>query len=76
MTGRHRLTVHADLLPQAARDARLRVRELDPLGPNPALLTDDAPLYSKSVNSPLFWQGLVIQLSVVSLFDSHIFFGA
>jgi hypothetical protein len=33
-------------------------------------------LYSKAVNSPLFWQGLVIQRSVVSLFDSHIFFGA
>lgn len=44
MPGRHRLTVHADLLPQAARDARLRARELDPLGPNPAPPTNDAPL--------------------------------
>jgi hypothetical protein len=44
MTGGDRLTVDADLLPQAPGDARLRIRELNPLGSNPAVPTDDAPL--------------------------------
>ena len=44
MTRRHRLTVHADLLPQPTRDARLRVREFDPLCANPAAATNDAAL--------------------------------
>ena len=30
MRGRHRLTVHPDLLPQAPRDSRFRIGELDP----------------------------------------------
>src|ERR1700692_3819943 len=44
VTRGHRLTVHADLLLQASGDARLRIRELDALGPNPAAATDDAAL--------------------------------
>ena len=44
MTGRHRLTVHPNLLPQPTGDARLGVRELDPLGPNPAAATADTAL--------------------------------
>src|SRR4030095_7043003 len=36
MTRRHRLAVDADLLPQATSDAGLRLREVDPLRPNPA----------------------------------------
>jgi hypothetical protein len=44
VAGRHRLTVHANLLAQAPRDARFRVRELDPLGANPAATTPDAAL--------------------------------
>jgi hypothetical protein len=39
MARRHRLTVHTNLLPQPTRDARLRVRELNPLRPNPAATT-------------------------------------
>jgi hypothetical protein len=35
VTRRHRLGVEADRLAQAPRDAPLRVRELDPLGPDP-----------------------------------------
>jgi hypothetical protein len=37
--GRHRLTVHTNLLAQPARDAPFGVRELDPLGANPAAVT-------------------------------------
>jgi len=44
MTCRHRLTVHADLLPQPTRDARLPVREFDPLCANAAAATDEAAL--------------------------------
>ena len=44
MTGRHRLTVHPNLLPQPTGDARLGVRELDPLGSNPAAVSADAAL--------------------------------
>lgn len=44
MTRRHRLTVDANLLSQPARHPRLGVRELDPLGANPAVATDDAAL--------------------------------
>jgi hypothetical protein len=44
MRGRHRLTVHADLLPQAPCNARLGVSELDALGANPAVPTDDPAL--------------------------------
>ena len=36
--------VHADLLPQASLDARLRVGELDALGADPTPTTDDPPL--------------------------------
>ena len=44
VTRGHRLTIHADLLPQAPGDARLRIRELTALGPNPTAATDDAAL--------------------------------
>ena len=44
MRRRHRLTVHPDLLPQAPRDPRLRIGELDPLGANPAVAAPDPPL--------------------------------
>jgi hypothetical protein len=44
MTGRHRLTAQADVLPQAPGDARLRVGELDALGPNATMPTDDSSL--------------------------------
>src|SRR3989442_12965595 len=44
VTRGHRLTVHADLLPQAPGDARLGICELDALGPNPAAATHDAAL--------------------------------
>jgi hypothetical protein len=37
MARRHRLTIHADLLPQPPGDASLRGRELDALGPDPAV---------------------------------------
>ena len=41
---RHRLTVHADLLPQVPGDPCLGVGELDALGANPAVLTHDPAL--------------------------------
>src|SRR5690606_34714546 len=44
VTGRHRLAVEADLLAQAPRDARFRVGELHPLGPNPTPPTVHASL--------------------------------
>jgi hypothetical protein len=44
VTRRHRLTVQPDLLPQASGDPRFRISELDPLSPNAAPRTDDAPL--------------------------------
>ena len=44
MAGRHRLTVHADLLSQASSDARFGVGELDALGANPAGPTHEAAL--------------------------------
>jgi hypothetical protein len=44
MTGGHRLTVEPDLLTQPARDPRLRIGELDALGPNPAVATPEPPL--------------------------------
>jgi hypothetical protein len=44
MTRRHRLAVHADLLPQPPGDARLSVRELDALRPNAARPADQTPL--------------------------------
>src|SRR5439155_18042022 len=44
MTGRPRLTVHADLLSQAPTHARPRIRELDALGPDPARPTNETPL--------------------------------
>jgi len=44
MRGRHRLTVHADLLPQTPRDPRLRIGELDPFGANAAVAALDASL--------------------------------
>src|SRR5262249_5595048 len=44
MTGRHRLTVHADLLPQTTGDARLRVRELHALRADATRPTDDRSL--------------------------------
>jgi hypothetical protein len=44
VTGRHRLTVDADLLSQPSRDARLRIGELDPLGADAAVATDDPAL--------------------------------
>src|ERR1035437_1646856 len=37
MRRRHRLTVHPDLLPQAPRDPRFRIGELDPFGTNAAV---------------------------------------
>src|SRR5258708_1127555 len=44
MTGRHRLTVKANLLPQASRHPGLRLGELDPRRPNPPPPTSDPPL--------------------------------
>jgi len=44
VTGRHRLTVHADLLPQAPGDAGLRIGEVNALRENAAVPTDEAPL--------------------------------
>jgi hypothetical protein len=44
VTGRHRLTVHADLPSQASSDARFGVGELDALGANPAGPTHEAAL--------------------------------
>ena len=48
MTGGHRLTVQPDLLAQPSRHPCLRIREVDPLGPNRVITSS---LYSKSVNS-------------------------
>lgn len=44
MAGRHRLTVDADQLLQAARDPCLRIGKLDALGPNATVATPHAPL--------------------------------
>src|SRR5262249_36158076 len=44
MAGRHRLTVHANLLAQPARHPRFRIRELDALGPDAARPTPEPPL--------------------------------
>src|SRR5262249_54571624 len=42
--GWHRLTAHADLLPQAAGDTRLRVGEFDALGADPTRPADNPSL--------------------------------
>jgi len=42
VAGRHRLTVHADLLAQAARHPRLGLGKRHPLGPNPEAPADHA----------------------------------
>ena len=44
LTGRHRLTVQADQLPEASGDPGLRIRELDALRPNAARPTHNPPL--------------------------------
>jgi hypothetical protein len=49
MTGRHRLTIDADLLAQPPRNAGLGIGKLDPLGANPAGPTNDPSLAVTSV---------------------------
>lgn len=44
VTRRHRLTIQADLLPQAPRHARLWICEVNPLGADPTVSTPEPPL--------------------------------
>src|SRR5436190_8659812 len=52
VTGRHRLTIDADLLSQPSGDARLRSRELDAFGADAAVSTQDPALPGRSLPRP------------------------
>ncbi len=52
VTGRHRLTIDADLLSQPSGDARLRIRELDAFGADAAVSTQDPALPGRSLPRP------------------------